>query len=120
MNEKLFITAYDADEWPMDTMYYATQNPKASNVLVLEAEELSWFLNTMLIQKIDSKNESEICLKEDDWIPIMETKKACIKIIEEWLDTSDEGEYSLVVDKLLMLFKQSIDDEQVAVCFIYQ
>ncbi len=120
MSRKLFITAYDEDEWPMDTMYYATQNPNANNVLVLEDEELNWFLNTTLIQKIDKQNESEICLGEDDWVPMKETKEACIKIIETWLDTSDDVRYPLVVNRLLILFKQSIDDKQVAVCFIYQ
>ncbi|WP_010387231.1 hypothetical protein [Pseudoalteromonas rubra] len=120
MKKKLYITAYDESEWPMDTMYYATQNPDASDVLVVEAEELSWFLNTTLIKSLDKQNESEIHLGEDDWIPAVETRKVCIKIIENWLCMSEGAKHPLVIDKLLELFKQSINDEQIAVCFIYQ
>lgn len=120
VKRKLYIAAYDEAEWPMDTMYYATQNPDASDVLVVEAKELSWFLNTTLIKNLDKQNESEIHLGEDDWIPIVATRKACIKIIENWLHMSGDVKHPLVIDKLLALFKRSINDEKIAVYFIYQ
>jgi len=120
MEKKLYITAYDEVEWPMETMYYATQNPESKNVIVVEGEALVWLLNTRFMHDIDRENDSEIHLGEDDWLPITSTKAACVEILKKEMFITNDTQNLHLIERLLELFKKSIEDESLAVCFLFQ
>jgi hypothetical protein len=118
-SDKLYIVSYDENEWPMDTMYYASQNELAENVLVVKGSDLDLLVGRSALNIIDKENSSDLINYTDDWIPENETKEKCFRKLKDYHAIISDSAEKEIVTKIIKIFEMSLDSDD-AVCFIFQ
>lgn len=116
---KLYIVVYDENEWPMETLYFATNNEGHKNVLVINEEELVILQNGRALEIIDKINDSTIRDGDDDWIPMNDAKNDCFNALYEYCNEISNDEEKKIVIKIRKMLELSLNSNE-AVCFHYQ